>query len=394
MQQPSARRVSGSLFGLAFGDALGADTEFLTVQEILRTYPPRGPLEPRGNPARVTDDTQMALAVGEALLQAERPYTSSTLEAPLRQTFLDWYRSPENNRAPGITCMNACRQLERGMPWHEATNINSKGCGANMRVAPVALLPAGNDGVTEQTRAAIAQFQAALTHGHPTGLAASDLTVATIVDLLNGGDPADLPQRLRSYALRQSTIYHADWLGPLWQRSHVAASPEGFIAYGWDECLAVLDRLDVALQKRDRESDPCLATGAGWIAEEAFATGLLCFLLYPDDPQAAIRRAAVSSGDSDSIACLTGAFVGAYHGLAAWPGDWIERIEYRDRLTTRAFQFSAQRGAGVSLPGPGASPVSFPPSRAACGGAQKRRKKVFAGTPRTPAKGCRPLHSC
>src|SRR5690242_10857511 len=106
MQQTSALRVSGSLFGLSFGDALGADTEFLTVQEILRRYPSHGPLESPGNPARVTDDTQMALAVGEALLQAKRPYTAATLEPSLRQAFLDWYRSPENNRAPGITCMN------------------------------------------------------------------------------------------------------------------------------------------------------------------------------------------------------------------------------------------------------------------------------------------------
>ncbi|HEY4383282.1 MAG TPA: ADP-ribosylglycohydrolase family protein [Ktedonobacteraceae bacterium] len=48
---------------------------------------------------------------------------------------------------------------------------------------------------------------------------------------------------------------------------------------------------------------------------------------------AAIRCAAVSSGDSDSIACLTGAFAGAYHGLAAWPTEWITRIEYRDQLS-------------------------------------------------------------
>ena len=47
---------------------------------------------------------------------------------------------------------------------------------------------------------------------------------------------------------------------------------------------------------------------------------------------AALRRAAVSYGDSDSIACLTGAFTGAYHGMGAWPTEWGTRIEYRDRL--------------------------------------------------------------
>ena len=60
-------RAAGCLFGLAFGDALGAPTEFLPVAEILRRWPPAGPA---GEPARVTDDTQMALAVGEALAEA------------------------------------------------------------------------------------------------------------------------------------------------------------------------------------------------------------------------------------------------------------------------------------------------------------------------------------
>lgn len=55
-----------------------------------------------------------------------------------------------------------------------------------MRVAPVGLLP----GIDADTRACLAQFQAALTHGHPTGLAASDLTAFAIHDLAQGGDPA------------------------------------------------------------------------------------------------------------------------------------------------------------------------------------------------------------
>ncbi|HEY3992051.1 MAG TPA: ADP-ribosylglycohydrolase family protein [Ktedonobacteraceae bacterium] len=326
------QRASGSLFGMAFGDALGAQAEFLSVDEILQKFPPAGPLEPVGNPALFTDDTQMALAVGEALLSAERPYTAATLEGPLRQAFIAWNLSPENNRAPGLTCMRACERLEQGLAWHQATIMNSKGCGANMRVTPVGALPSGQDGVDEETRAAIAQFQAALTHGHPTGLAAADLTARAIADLCAGEDPAYLPQRLRAYALSQRSHYHITWLGPLWEQAMHFSSPQEYIARGWDECLKALNRLDLALQMIDRTTDPCLQTGAGWIAEEAFATGLLCFLLYPADPIAAIRRAVVSSGDSDSIACLTGAFAGAYHGLAAWPAEWIARVERREQL--------------------------------------------------------------
>lgn len=45
-----------------------------------------------------------------------------------------------------------------------------------------------------------------------------------------------------------------------------------------------------------------------------------------------LRRAVLTSGDSDSIACLAGAFSGAYCGLKSLPLDWIERIEYKTEL--------------------------------------------------------------
>jgi len=326
-----SQKASGCLFGMALGDALAAPTEFMSVEAILQRYPPGGPEAPKGNPSLVTDDTQMALAVGEALLETARPFTPNTLETNLRAAFVKWLVSPDNNRAPGRTCLTACEHLKAGMSWQASTVPSSKGCGANMRVAPVGLLTQERDQVTTDLRAAIAQFQSAVTHGHPTALAASDLTAFTVADLASGGDPGTLPQRLRAYATSQRHIYHQEWLGDLWQRPGVA-SPESFIERGWDECIVILNRLDAALVSPDRESDPCLATGAGWIAEEAFGTGLLCFLLYPDDPVAAIRRAAVTSGDSDSIACLAGAFAGAYAGMPAWPEDWVRRIEYKDRL--------------------------------------------------------------
>jgi len=321
------RRASGCLFGLACGDALGAATEFLNVQEIRRRFGPNGPQEIVGNPARVTDDTQMTLAVGQALVEVGAAnLTLASLEPALRRKFVEWLHSPDNNRAPGMTCLQACEYLEVGLPWLQATRPNSKGCGANMRVVPVGLLP--ND---DTTRAAVAQFQAALTHGHPTALTASDLTAAAITYLVKGGEPQKLPAQLRNYALSQRLVYHADWLDSLWQRPGIA-TPEEFIRLGWDECLAVLDRLDAALVNPNRDIDPCLAIGEGWVAEEAFATGLLCFLLFPEEPLAALRRAALTAGDSDSIACFAGAFAGAYLGMAAWPEDWVIRIEYRDQL--------------------------------------------------------------
>jgi ADP-ribosylglycohydrolase len=114
------------------------------------------------------------------------------------------------------------------------------------------------------------------------------------------------------------------------------STPEEFISLGWDECAAALDRVADALRQPDPGGDPCLVTGAGWIAEEALATALYCYLLTPDEPVTALGRAAASSGDSDSIACLAGGFAGAALGLAAWPADWMERIEYAARLQALA----------------------------------------------------------
>ncbi|MET7947537.1 ADP-ribosylglycohydrolase family protein [Micromonospora sp. NPDC005324] len=323
----SALRASGSFFGLAYGDALGKPTEFLTVAEIERRYGPAGPRELSGEPALVTDDTQMALAVGWALREAPS-FTPEAVEPLLRRRFLAWAVSPDNNRAPGMTCLRACAELSRGVSWQEATVVGSKGCGANMRVTPVGLLDVDLD-----TLAGLAQLQAGLTHGHPTGLAASELTAYAVFVLRGGVSLPELPAVLTERALSQRLVYSERWLGDLWRRAG-SGSPQEFIAQGWDECLAVLGRLTTTLAQPDDGGDPCQATGEGWVAEEALATALLCAVRHADDPVAALARGATTAGDSDSIAALAGAFVGAAVGMAAWPREWANRIEYADQLAT------------------------------------------------------------
>ncbi|MEV6947544.1 ADP-ribosylglycohydrolase family protein [Streptomyces sp. NPDC051172] len=323
--------ATGALTGLALGDALGFPTEFNDVPSILAKCGPWRQMR-LPTPAIVTDDTQMTLALGRALRTAmdRGVLAPKRLERPLREEFVDWYQSPENNRAPGNTCLRACSLLkDESRLWQDASQIGSKGCGANMRVAPVGLVP----GLSDEQRAGAAQLQSALTHGHPTALAASDLTARAVRLLAQGVEPTGLVGLLRSYALENRSRYHHAWLGDLWTRAE-DATPEEFIARGWDECLEILGRLQDAVRTVSVETDPCLATGAGWIAEEALATGLLCFLLFVDEPVTAIRRAACTSGDSDSIACLTGAFAGAHLGAEAWPTEWADRIEYRTDLLT------------------------------------------------------------
>ncbi|MEU8511811.1 ADP-ribosylglycohydrolase family protein [Kitasatospora sp. NPDC048722] len=322
-------KATGTLLGLAIGDAIGRVTEFKTVEAIANDWPDWRQL-PLPRKALITDDTQMTLALARGLRTAlaRGPLTPLRLERPVREEFVDWWRSPDNNRAPGMTCLRACERLSHEkVRWQQASDVGSKGCGANMRVAPIGLIRE----LDARQHSGAAQLQSALTHGHPTALAASDLTAYAVRKLAEGVPPAGLTAVLRAYALARRDRYDDFWLGDLADR-WFGSSPQSVIARGWDDCLKSLDQVDAALAEPDVEADPCLATGEGWIAEEAFATGLLCFLLLPDDPVAAVRRAAYSSGDSDSLACLTGAFAGAHHGETAWPADWVERIEHRDEL--------------------------------------------------------------
>lgn len=322
-------KARGIMFGTAFGDSLAAPTEFIRdIKEIEKRFGKGGPVGLVGDPAKVTDDTQMALAVGRALVQCDGDYRPANLEPYLRREFITWLHDPENNRAPGTTCLAACGRLARGYRWQEATIIGSKGCGANMRVAPVALLD-----VSLEQMVGIAQFQASLTHGHPTALAASDLTAYAMKLLAVGAEPNwGFLGQLQEYAFAMQKVYHHDYLGDLW-KVYGAASPEAYIGEGWGQCLDALGKVVEAYENLEMcAGDPCLLTGEGWVAEEAFATGLLCFLLHSDSPVEAIRRGAVTCGDSDSIASLAGAFAGAHLGVSYFPYHWREQIEYATHL--------------------------------------------------------------
>jgi hypothetical protein len=62
-----------------------------------------------------------------------------------------------------------------------------------------------------------------------------------------------------------------------------------------------------------------------------------------DETAAVLGRGAASSGDSDSIACLAGAFAGAALGMAAWPASWEGQIEYGPRLARLSSAWDSPR---------------------------------------------------
>lgn len=321
-------KIAGAMYGLALGDALGRDTEFMKLPAIRKRYGAHGYM-PLPHPALFTDDTQMSLAVSYAL-ESARSLTPRELVRTLTNEFIHWKHHDEP-RAPGVTCMQAIAALKhtrrKHLSWTYASVVSSKGCGANMRVLPTAFIPDINVAI------GASQLQAALTHGHPVALAATELTALAMRWAAEGVDLIDLPGMLLQRAKSQAGVYRGDWLGPLENRwASVTGAGGSMMTWAWVQLEKIMTEVDVALQRSGQIKDVCAVLGGAWVAEEALACALYFAIKYADNPTLAISMASRTSGDSDSIACITGAIIGARYGQDVWPADWRARIERRSEL--------------------------------------------------------------
>jgi ADP-ribosylglycohydrolase len=301
-------QVLGMIYGLALGDALGAPVEFWDLKGIQERYGPGG-IQELPEPALFTDDTQMTLAVAEALIAAGHEDLGAIMGV-LSREFVAWLHSPENDRSPSGSCLYGARQLEAGIPWWRSGKPNSKGCGAAMRVAPIGYLYQHDLPKLRQVAAA----SAITTHYHPTAQLAAVAAAFLVKLALDRLPPEDIIPALELETHSQ--------------------------AQDFDQALV---RLEEALEMTSCEA-ALNHIGKGWVAEEAVTMALYCFLQSPDDFVATIRRGANTQGDSDSIASITGGISGAYLGIRALPRDWVDRIEkspYLEDVAHRLAQVKA-----------------------------------------------------
>jgi ADP-ribosylglycohydrolase len=284
-------------------------TDFVRQQDVRWPVPPY--IIGRDHPAGTfSDDTQMALAVAEALLAAP-PHDLEALMAEVSRRFVAWSRSPDNNRAPGSTCMTGCEHLEAGQPWRTAGVAQSKGCGSVMRVAPVGLALGGDRAWMLE----VARASSLPTHGHPAaveGCAATALAVALSVEGLH-------PEAVLDEVERECR----------------GRSPDLDLAFDRLRAMQSLPP-DVALTESK--------LGEGWVAEEALVSALYCVRRTPDDFAATLRTAVNTDGDSDSIACIAGALSGARLGLDAIPAAWRAGVERSAELHALGARLAALRG--------------------------------------------------
>ncbi|KOY55612.1 ribosylglycohydrolase [Streptomyces sp. XY332] len=268
-------RAVGAVVGSAVGDALGAPYEFGPAGELTA----RGE-EMRGgggwDPGEATDDTQMAVLVGESLLE------QGGLELPdVFGRFQRWAAGE-----PKDIGLQTEDVLTNGEAWdlaaalHFQINARAAGNGSLMRASTSAVYfaSAGREGTMDAARRI-----AALTHGDRAAWEGTALLHELVRVMLDGGDPlAALPEALAAVHPDHRERYGLV-LGPDW---HPGLATE-FNGAVW----------------------PCLGS-AVWALRTT--TGFA----------EAVRAAVDLGGDTDTVAAVTGTLAGARYGQAAIPPEW------------------------------------------------------------------------
>ncbi|MDB4997414.1 MAG: putative ADP-ribosylglycohydrolase [Myxococcaceae bacterium] len=315
MNERRRDKVLGTVLGAAIGDAMGHPTEFLGSLEAIRAkYGPRGVegfalyWEPKlaggARFAPYTDDTQLAEVVARALVEARR--RQEALEPTMKRIaagIVSWAKEPlGGHRSPGGACLSGAAALARGVAWNEAGGETAGGCGSVMRAYPFGLVFAGDVARAEAWCVAHSR----LTHRDPIALAGCAAMAVGVALAINDADVSTILDAMEAAAARHCTTTAA-MIARAVEEARDGVSPE-----------VTLDRL------------------RGWAAHEAIAAAAYVFARHPDDARAAILEGANTPGDSDSIATIAGALVGARVGASGLPASWIHDVERTGELATLA----------------------------------------------------------
>lgn len=323
-QSPAVNKMRGCLLGAALGDALGAPVEFIdSIAQIKRDYFPNGiegisSLKPQdfkrdenGNCVLAyTDDTAMTLVTIQTLL-THKNKSCDSICAQMAKNFardmmhpFGWARAA---RAPGRACLKnvtivkdrVLQNKDRGNGWWKAGASKDGGCGSVMHAHPFGLLFHDDP----EKAAEFASQHSLITHGAPLAQASCAAMAIGVAYAYQDKDPEFIVQKMK----------------------------EAAAAYDQETADKIEKAIEYAHNKKV-SSETVFKEFLGWAAHDAIAATVYVFLTFPDDFQKAILFGVNTPGDSDSIASMAGALVGARVGVKQIPQDWIEILEGKDKL--------------------------------------------------------------
>lgn len=265
-------RALGAYLGLACGDALGATVEFLMPREIQAQHGVHREITGGGwlrlKPGQVTDDTEMSLYLGQAILDSGGWNLTAVAEA-----FAAWLKSRPVD--VGATCRRGIRRyMLQGIVEGPPSDADG-GNGAAMRNLPVALFTLGNDALFERC----SLEQARITHHHPFSDAGTLALGRMVQVLLQGG--------------------------------------------GIRECRAIANRL--VGQHRQFRLDPYPGRASGYIVDTVQT--VLHHFFYTDNFEDCVVDTVNRGEDADTTGALAGMLAGALYGAESIPRRWLEKLD-------------------------------------------------------------------
>lgn len=309
-KQPSKlERFRGCILGGAIGDAFGAEFEFFSLSKIKSIFGEKGAKfkELIGDKiiSDFTDDTQMTCYTADGLIKSaiEKSSIKDINLACVYQSYKDWYngqikkpnvnngwlnsyKSLQEIKAPGNTCINA---LVNDIPGSARRKINdSKGNGGVMRVAPVGLM------YNKSPKKAfdIASACTLLTHSNPDAYLSAGAFSALIAYLVNGETLSNAIHEILKILKTKK--------------------------YSNDVVQKIEQSVLFAKSKMNKE-DAIEIIGRGNIGSEALAIAIYSSLKHPKDIKKAIELSANIGGDSDTVAAITGNILGTKLGVNKIP---------------------------------------------------------------------------
>jgi ADP-ribosyl-[dinitrogen reductase] hydrolase len=291
-------RAVGALVGLAVGDAVGTTLEFKPKPShpVLTDMVGGGPFGLMAG--QWTDDTAMALALGDWL--ANDPALDP---AELASRFVRWYKGGD------FSCTGTCfdignttsqalnRFIETGEPLAGSKSSQAAGNGALMRLSPVAIR-FWND---RPKLIEVARLQTATTHGAEECIEASARFAELLAEVISGKPLAE------ALAGEPATRIKGNWRG---------AHRDDIRGTGY-----VVDCLNAAL----------------WAVSRTTSF------------RSAILLAANLGDDADTTAAVAGQLAGAVYGVSGIPAEWLERLAWRPKIEAMADQLFEAGSAMQSM---------------------------------------------
>jgi ADP-ribosylglycohydrolase len=310
-------RAAGALWGLAVGDALGMPTQLLSRQQIRDRF---GDLEDfvagaadhliaAGLPAgTVTDDTEQTVLLARSLepgAHLDQQRWAATLSHWEKQAAA---RGSLDLLGPSTRA--ALAALRDGVGPDESGRHGTTN-GAAMRICPLGIavdstdLPRLVDRVVEASR---------LTHNTSVALSGAAAVAAAVSRCVEGAELAESV----GFAVRAADL----------------ASRRGH----WVAGASVARRVEWVVQQVATVSESAVAdlvidlVGTSLATQESVPAAFAIAVAYADDPWQALRTAAGLGGDTDTIAAMVGAILGAAKGRNALPALAIRRIQEINHL--------------------------------------------------------------